>query len=81
MDERELLRLRVAALAPPHPFGERPALEDRLHVADADGVLRVQLGLGQERRGRLLEDAAAGVVEERVVVPEDVDHTGDGAMP
>jgi hypothetical protein len=71
--EGQLVRLGVAPLAPAEARRERPSLQDRLHVAEPDGVLRVQLGLGEERRGTLLEDAAARVVAQGVVVPEDVD--------
>ena len=73
VDELELLRIRVPTIPPTDVFRKRPSLEDRLHVEHPDGVLGMELRLGQEGRGRLLEDAASGVVEERVVVPEDVD--------
>jgi hypothetical protein len=74
VDELELLPLGVAPASPTNVVGERSALEDRLHVAQPDGVLRVQLLLGHERRWRMLEDSPAPVVGEDVVVPEDVEH-------
>ena len=66
----------VAALAAAEVLGERPALEDRLHVADPHRVLGVQLRLVEERRRGLLEEPAPGVVTQRVVVPEEI-HQAD----
>ena len=49
VDELELVGARVPSLAAAEVLGERPALEDRLHVADPHRVLGVQLLLVQER--------------------------------
>jgi hypothetical protein len=74
MQELELVPLGVAPAPPTYVVCERASLQDRLHVAHADRVLRVELLLGHERRGRMLEDAAARIVGEGVVVPEDVQY-------
>lgn len=82
----ELGRIGVSPLTPAHAAGQGPALEDRFHVEETDGVLRMGLRFGEQRRGRRLEDAAPRVVEQHVVVPEDVEqgpghYAGEGAMP
>ena len=72
--EPQLLEVGVPSFAAADVRGERAALEDRLHVPDPHRVLGVQLRLVQERRGRLLEEPAPGVVAQRVVVPEEIHH-------
>ena len=74
MHEAQLVEGRVPPVAAADVGSERAALEDRLHVPDAHRVLRVELGLVEKRRGRLLEEAAPRVVAQRVVVPEEVHH-------
>ncbi len=77
VERRELAHLSVASLAAANVRRERSALEDRLHVPDAHGVLRMEFGHIHERGRRMFEDAAAGFVQERVVVPEEVERQAD----
>ena len=72
--EVELLRRGVPPIPAADVSGQCAPLEDRLHVAHPHRVLGVQLLLVEERRGRLLEEPAPGVVTQRVVVPEEIHH-------
>ena len=61
---------------PPWPPGqlgrERAALEHAHHVPQALGVLRMELGHGEQLGRARLEQAGAGVVVENPLVVEDV---------
>jgi hypothetical protein len=53
--------------------GERTALQDRAHVADADGVLRVELLDVEQVAALVLPEPFSCVVVEHVVVPPHMD--------
>ena len=71
MEHLELRARRVAAGVPLEVLGDRAVLQGGTDVPDAFGVLGMELRHLDERRGRMLEDARTGVVQERVVVPVD----------
>jgi hypothetical protein len=69
VEHLELFPGRVPAAVPFEPVGDRAVAKRRADVPDALGVLGMELGHLHERRGRVLEDAGTGVVQERVLVP------------
>src|SRR5215211_250470 len=77
VDELELGGVGAPPIFPTKALGEGTSLEDRLHVADSDIVLRMELGHVHEHGRRVFEDAAPCVVQECVVVPEDVEAQAD----
>ena len=69
----QLVDLGMPAVPPAQPAGDRPVAQRRADVADPHVVLGMQLGDLDQRRRVVLEHAAAGVVQQHVVVPEHIE--------